>query len=37
MQPTSRTRRLRTNKLYQLWRFAVINLKIMRVTVLHRH
>ncbi len=35
--PTRATQFWRTNVLYQLWRFAVINLKMMRVISRSHH
>ena len=36
--PTAWTRHLRVNPLWQLWRFAVINFKMIRIILKsHRH
>jgi len=35
--PTRATRFWRTNVLYQMWRFVVINLKMMRVITRSHH
>lgn len=33
--PTTATRRMRTNLVWQFWRFLVINFKMIRITRFH--